>query len=171
MEAGNANKAGSRRKEPGGRFRLHSIGTTISPYSSSVERTKPCPCRPDLCERPAPAFQHGKAPALCRVGSRAEPGSHQVGSLGWRLQASPCKGHAHRRQEGIPFSLCWLKLFRQSRARQGPPAIPSYFNASSSAARRSWLFPSNRCFSFSSSVRNSRISSPSFMAASMITWR
>ncbi len=52
--------------------------------------------------------RRGKAPALCRVGSRVEPGSHQVGSRYWRLQASPRKGHAHRRQGGIPFSLCWL---------------------------------------------------------------
>jgi hypothetical protein len=55
VEAGDANKAGTRPEEPGS-----ASGCTLSEQrsipirSSSVERTKPVPCRPNLCKRPAP---------------------------------------------------------------------------------------------------------------------
>jgi len=49
-----------------------------------------------------------KRPCMCRVAGRVEPGFHQVGSLMWRLQASPWSGDAHRRQGGIPFFEYWL---------------------------------------------------------------
>ncbi len=47
---------------------------------SGVERMKTLACRPNLCDRDVPPRIRRKAPALCRVGVRVEPGSHQVGS-------------------------------------------------------------------------------------------